>query len=220
MKPRKKSWLRYIPLFIGVMVVGAVGVGLVLFVQSMMQPAPAQKKMIRTVTLVQPPPPPPPPKVEKPPEPEIEEEVEIDEPEVMDEMPEDIADDTPVGEDLALDAEGVAGGDVFGLLAKKGGRDLIGSGGGLHAWYANTIQSDILDYLSENTEIRKRQYTVKVKLWVDKAGRIRRSKMLGSTGDRELDKQLKAALDEMKRFSEAPPEDLPQPIYLKVTSRI
>jgi protein TonB len=220
MSPRKKSWRRYIPHLIGVGIVLLVGIGLITFVKNMLEPLPVQKKVVREVTLIAPPPPPP-PKVEEIPEPEIEEEVQIDEPEpLQEEVPDPMADDAPIGEDLALDADGVAGTDAFGLLAKRGGRDLISSGGSLFSWYASSIQADILDYLSENTEIRKREYSVRIQLWVDRSGRLQKTRLKESTGDEVLDKQLLSALNGIDSFSEKPPEDLPQPINIRVTSRI
>jgi TonB family protein len=220
MSPRKKSWRRYLPHLTGVLVVVLVALGLVHFVKSMLKPLPQQKKMVREFTLIAPPPPPP-QEIVKLPEPEVEEEVQLDDPQPLEEdMPDPMADDAPMGEDLALDAEGVAGGDSFGLLARKGGRDLIGSSGSLYTWYATTIQADILGYLSEDTEFRKREYSVKVQLWVDQTGRIKRTRLRSSTGDKALDKQLLSALEKMEGFSEKPPEDLPQPINIQVTSRI
>jgi outer membrane biosynthesis protein TonB len=210
---------KYLPHLLGVIVVVSVGIGLVAFVKSMLTPLPEQKKMIRQVTLIQPPP--PPPKLDKPPEPEIEEEVEIEEPEpIEDEIPEPLADEAPLGEDLALDADGVAGSDAFNLLAKKGGRDLISSTGSVYGWYASSIQSDILDFLSEDTEIRKREYSINIQLWIDRAGKIRKSKLNGTTGDKLLDKSLLMALKSIKRFSEKPPDNLPQPINIQIRSRI
>jgi TonB family protein len=220
MSNTRKRLSRYTPHFIGLGVVLAVAYGLVLFVANMMEPIPVQKKIVREVTLIAPPPPPPPKQIEEPPEPEIEE-VEIDEPEPLpEEMPDPIADDTPVGEDLALDADGVAGGDAFGLLAKRGGRDLINSSSGIFSWYASSVQADILELLSENTEIRKREYSVRIQLWVDSAGRLTETRLKESTGDRALDKMLITALRKIETFSESPPKDLPQPINVRVTSRI
>ncbi|WP_052700215.1 hypothetical protein [Methylocucumis oryzae] len=84
--------------------------------------------------------PPPPPKVEKPPEPEVKNEVEQPEPEPEEPLP-DVADEPPPG-DLGLDAEGTAGSDGFGLAARKGGRGLLGGGGGgdPYAWYGGLIK--------------------------------------------------------------------------------
>ena len=215
----KSFWLRNAPIIIGVFSVVVVAVGLIIFVKSMLVTPPPGKKMVQQITLIQPP---PPPKIEKPPEPEVKEEVKLNEPEpTPEDAPDPTADDTPMGDDLALDADGVAGGDVFGLLGKKGGHDLIGSGGeSPFAWYAASIQSDIVDYLSDHTDIRKKRYSVKVRLWIDNSGRIKRSELLTSTGDKQMDITLAMALKKMKPLRDKPPQDLPQPVNLQITSRI
>jgi len=216
----KKNWKRYAPNIIGGLLVTLVAIGLIAFVQNMLNKPVSTKKMVQQITLIQPPP--PPPKIEKPPEPEIKEEVNVPEPEdTPEEMPDPMADDTPLGDDLALDAEGVAGGDAFGLLGKKGGRDLIGSGASNpFAWYAASIQGDILDFLSEDTDIRKLQYSIRVSLWLDKSGKVKRAKLLGSTGDRKMDKRLKLALGKLEQLHDKPPDGLPQPVNLLITSKI
>lgn len=215
---RKNDFKRFAPVVAGGLVVVLVGAGLIAFVKSMLETPPQTKKMVQQITLIQPP---PPPKIEKPPEPEIKEEVKLDEPEpVPDEAPDPMADDTPMGEDLALDAEGVAGGDAFGLLGKKGGRDLIGSNGSAFAWYASSVQSDILDYLSEVNDVRKQRYSVGVWLWLDDGGGIRRVELKGTTGDKSIDASLKTALAGIDRVREKPPDGLPQPIRIRITSRI
>jgi protein TonB len=216
----KKNWKRYAPNIIGGLLVMLVAVSLIMFVRNMLDKPVSTKKMVQQITLIQPPP--PPPKLEKPPEPEIKEEVNVPEPEnTPEEMPDPMADDAPLGEDLALDAEGVAGGDSFGLLGKKGGRDLIGSGGGNpFAWYAASVQGDILDFLSEDADIRKLQYSIRVSLWLESSGKVKRAKLLGSTGDRKMDERLKLALKKLQQLRDKPPDGLPQPVNLLITSKI
>lgn len=179
-------------------------------------PPPPQPK-VQQISIVQPPPPPPPPEMEEPP-PEPEEQVEVPEPE-----PEPIAeaedsDEPPPGEDLGLDAEGAAGADGFGLRAKKGGRGLIG-GGDRNAWYAGILQRDLQSLLSGIDDVRRGRYAVVVRIWVDDQGTIQDSEIVQGSGDRALDAALARALQGGMRISEAPPEDLPQPIKLQITSR-
>jgi protein TonB len=216
---KKNIWLRRAPILIAGVVVIGVTVSLIAFVKSMMVAPPPSKKMVQQISLIQPP---PPPKVEKPPEPEIKEEVKLEEPEpTPEEAPDPMADDAPMGDDLALDAEGVAGMDGFGLLAKKGGRDFIGvNGGGVYAWYASAVNSDVLDYLSEVNEVRKQRYAVDVWLWVDGNGAIHRFELKGSTGNHALDASLKTALAALDRLREKPPDGLPQPVRIRITSRL
>lgn len=173
---------------------------------------------VQEISLVQPPPPPPPPpKLEEPPPPEMEE-VKVPEPE-----PEPVAKDEPAdepmpGDELGLDADGVAGADGFGLRAKKGGRGLIG-GGDAHKWYAGLIQNDLQHVLADIADIRKGRYAVVVKIWIANDGSVQDSELVKGTGDEHLDKAIERALSSGLRISRAPPDDLPQPIKLRISSR-
>lgn len=178
------------------------------------------KPEIQEISLVKPPPPPPPPpEVEEPPEQEIEEEeVEVPEPEeVVEELPDEISDEPPPGTELGLDAEGGAGGDAFGLIGKKGGRGLTSGGG--YGWFAQVLQQDIQTHLSEVDAIRKASYTVVLRLWLAEDGSVETTVLERGTGNPEIDLALKGALSNGFRLSERPPEGLPQPIRLRVTSR-
>ena len=173
---------------------------------------------IQQISLVQPPPPPPPPpKMEEPPPPEMEE-VEVPEPE-----PEPVADnsaaDEPLpGDELGLDADGVAGADGFGLRAKKGGRGLIGNGDP-NRWYAGVIQSDLQSWLAEIEDIRKGRYAAVVKIWIADDGAVEGAELEQSTGDSGLDAAIERALSAGFRISRSPPNDMPQPVRLRITSR-
>ncbi len=211
--------LRFVPGLIGTLVVIALALIFFFFVRGMMEEGPHQvKKTVHKIALIKPP---PPPKIEeKPPEPEIEEEkVEIDEPEAVEEEIDNVTEDLPNG-DLGLDAEGGAGTDAFGLRAKKGGRDLIGSGSGGFRRYANRLKSVIEDSLSENDKVRSRRYSVVVKIWIDGVGTVDRLELVNSTGDSAVDDSLRLALNEMSSIGEPPPEDMPQPVRLRISSRI
>jgi TonB family protein len=183
---------------------------------------PAPKQTVQQISLVQPPPPPPPPKVEKPPEPEMKEEVPEPEPEpeeVPEELPDLVNDEPPAGDLLGLDAEGGAGGDGFGLIGRKGGRGLL-SDGSRFGSYAGLIKEDIVDALSAASGVRDHGYSVLVKLWIDQSGRVERYELLSSTGDRKTDESLRLAFSSLPRLSQPPPEDMPQPVKLRVTSRL
>lgn len=192
------------------------------FIKTMLEkPIVKPKRQIQKITLVRPPPPPPPPpKMEKPPEPE--EKITEPKPEPKPEQPEPekASDEPPPGDDLGLDAEGSGAGDAFGLVGHKGGRGLIGGhGGGRFGWYAGVVKQDIETLLSDNDAIRKKSYSVILKIWLAPGGRIDRVKVVGSSGDPGLDKALEQVLSSGGSLSEAPPEDLPQPIKLRITSR-
>lgn len=215
MKPRTK-WLRFVPALLGVLVTATAGGGAVYFIRQLMDsPPPQPKKVIQQVRLIRPPP--PPPEIEKPPEPpKVDDEV-IPEPEPTPETP---SDQPPLGELLGLDSEGVAGSDGFGLAARRGGRDLLASGGDRFAWYAGTLKEDLLSFLAEHPDIRSRAYSINVRLWLDGKGSVTRVALAGSTGDNDLDRELQTLLGSMERVAEAPPADLPQPVQIRIVSRM
>jgi periplasmic protein TonB len=210
------SWRGYLPIVgISLVVIAVVGVVAGLIVSSMGDPVKPAQKLIQQVQIIRPPPPPetaPPP----PPEPE---EVEVPEPEEPE--PELADDQPPAGDQLGLDAEGVAGGDGFGLLGRKGGRDLLGTvSGDQYNWYGQILKSDLIDKLAEIRDIRRDRYSVIVRLWLSSDGSIQRFKVANSTGDKQLDRDLVLALESLGRVSETPPAGLPQPVRLRIVSRI
>lgn len=220
MTKHKKHFRARLPMIMGAMILIAA-IAVIVHMISSMENKPAKKeRKIQTISLTKPPPPPPPPpKVEKPPEPEeekIQEEVE-QEPE---EIP-DVADEPPLG-DLGLDAEGSAGSDSFGLAARKGGKGLLGGGGGgdPYAWYSGIIKNDILDILSEKEELRRKGYTAIVKVWVEADGSIKRFELARGSNDAEIDELLNRLLSKYRKVNEPLPPGMEQPIKLKITSRI
>ena len=198
------------------------GAGLLVYlIQDWLAGAPPKpKQTVQQISLVKPPPPPPPPKIEKPPPPKMKEEVEVPEPEaVPEDLPEMPSDEPPAGDLLGLDAEGGAGGDAFGLIGRKGGRGLLSDGRRV-GWYAGILKEHILDTLSATPGVRDRGYSVTVKVWIDDSGRIQNYEILSSSGDSDTDEALRIAFSSMASLSEPPPEDMPQPVRLRVTSRI
>ena len=215
-KPRKRSRFRYVPIIAVGLAVCVLGVGAVTFVRGILGGgAPPTKKVAQEIHLIRPPP--PPPDVPPPPPPPPEEKVDIPDPQQQpDPTP---SNEPPPGEQLGLDAEGSAGGDAFGLLGNKGGRDLVGSGGSAFAWYAGLLKNEILDILGAEQKARTGGYTVVVHVWVRNDGTIDRVRIAQSSGDRERDRIIEAALVRIGRLSEAPPANMPEPISLRIVSR-
>ena len=210
-KPRRS---RFLPLIIGTVAVTSVGVGAIAFVRSFLHstPAPA-KQVVQQIQLIRPPPPPP---DLPPPPPPPEEKVDVPDPqEKPDPTP---SNEPPPGEQLGLDAEGSAGGDEFGLAARKGGRDLLASGGSAYAWYAGLLKTQILDQLNSEKHARSGSYSVVVRVWIRNDGTVDRVRIDQSSGNRERDQAIEAAVSRISRLPQAPPTDMPSPISLRIVS--
>lgn len=173
-----------------------------------------QKKMVQQVTIIAPPPPPPPPPPEEtPPEPEVEE--------AMEEQPVDEAmPDEPMEEsaasDLGVDGDASAGGDGFGLVARKGGRSMLGGG----SPYATEVQTSITDVLAADDRLRHLGYVAVLKLWIDESGRLKKYEVQQREGKPEVAALLKNALASVDRFDNPPPLEMPQPIKLRIRSQL
>ncbi len=214
MDQNRAKKLRFLPAAVtGLAIVGLL-VGLLLLIRNWMASAPAPSKPVaQEVRIIRPPP--PPPDVKPPPPPPPEEEVDVPEPEPQPDTPNN---DPPPGEQLGLDADGSAGSDGFGLAARKGGRELVGSGGSVYAWYAGLVKGEILDRLSDDDRIRRGAYSVSVRVWVSADGSVERVRLGQSTGDRDRDRAIESALSG-QRISKSPPADMPQPINIRIVSR-
>ena len=212
---KKSRWMRMLPAVVGVLITATAGGGAVYFIQQFMDsPPPQPKQVIQQVRLMRPP---PPPETAPPPPPPEEKVDDVKEPEKTPDAP---SDQPPAGSLLGLDSDGVAGGDGFGLAARRGGRDLLASGGDRFAWYAGMLKQDLLALLGENRDIRARAYSVNVRLWLDGKGAVTRVMLAISTGDRTLDQHLSSLLAGMERVAEAPPDGLPQPVQIRIVSRL
>lgn len=219
---KRKRLLRYLPHAIGVVLTLIIAVALYV-VQGKFDRPVQPKKQIQKITMIQPPPPPPPPPEEKPPEPEEEK---IEEPEPEDE-PEPTPDesDEPAGEELGLDADGAAGSDGFGLLGKKGGRGLLGGGGGSAIlWYGGQVKRGLeedLQRLLADSSARRNRYTVQLNVWLGPEGKVSRAELAGGSGKQDVDSAIEAALPRLKfSVGKPPPENMPQPLKIRVTSRL
>jgi protein TonB len=212
-KPRKSRYLPMIALGVGIT---ALGFGAVALMRNFLQNGPPPtKQVVQEVHLIRPPP--PPPDLPPPPPPPPEEKVNVPDP--QDKPDPTPSKDPPASEQLGLDAEGTAGGDAFGLAAHAGGRDLLASGGNAYSWYAGLLKGEILDQLASEKSAHKGEYTAVVRIWVRSDGTIERVNLVESSGNRERDQAIQAALARITRLSQAPPADMPEPISLKIVSR-
>ena len=214
---REKPFMkRFGPVLGGIVAIVVIGYGLKAFVDSLGGTNPPPPPPVQQISLLQPPPPPPPPKVEDPPPEEVVEEIETPEEEPI--ADDSSADEPMPGDELGLDADGTAGSDGFGLQARKGGRSLIG-GGDRFKWYAGVVQRDVQSVLAGIDEIRKGKYSAVVRIWVDPQGLIERAEIVRGTGDSVLDTELERVLANDVKISNTPPDDLPQPVKLRINSR-
>ena len=209
---RRHQMLRLAPMVVGTALVVLLLAGTVWAIHHFVATKPATPP--RVVQIVQVIRPPPPPAEEPPPPPETHRE-EVQEPE-----PEPAPNDAPTpSEQLGLDAEGTAGGDSFGLMARKGGQEITGSGGAQFAWYTGMLKGEVLDRLTGDARLRSKRFTVTVRLWITPDGTLREVHLASSSGNRDVDHAIEAALASIGRLKEAPPLEMPQPVSLRVVSR-
>ena len=196
------------------------------------------KKQIQVITLIK-----PPPEVkEKLPEPQVPKEVPkqtieapAQDPAPQDQPQNDSPDDSPpAGDNLAVDGDGSAGDNAFGLGAKKGGRAITlggggGGGGGLsrlsllskYGGYSQRMQNDIAKrvkkVLEQNGGRPKGKQQTVIKITLAGNGSVLKFAIVESSGDERLDQAFRSALNGL-RFSEPPPEGMPPGMTLRITT--
>ena len=166
------------------------------------------------------------------------EEIELEQPEFIEEQIEEIvepeaeefdeaAEDAPPSLDdmLGLDSAAMAGSDAFGLMARRGGRDILESGDGSLAceWYESVLNTELNNYLipllAKHESLLRSGYSVILRLWLEPDGSVERF-IVSSTGDEDLDRDLHLALADFKEVGTPPPPDLPQPVRIGLSCRI
>ncbi|MBS0375207.1 MAG: TonB C-terminal domain-containing protein [Proteobacteria bacterium] len=171
-------------------------------------------RQVQTITMIRPPPPPP---VDQPPPPpppdQPHEQLPQNEPEPS---PSDAA---APAEQLGLDAEGAAGGDGFGLAARKGGHDLVGSGGAVFGWYTARLKDRVAEKLAGESRLRSRKYVVSLRIWIESDGRIRDVHVISGTGSGDLDAIIRSAVASIGALAESPPLEMPEPVTIRIVSR-
>lgn len=218
----KYAWLRRLPVLLGMILALLIALG-VWWLADQFEKPPRTKKVAQRITVIQPPLPPPVPPEQKPP-PEEEKVEKIEEPEPEPE-PAPEQDEAPPAEELGLDADGAAGSDGFGLAARKGGRAILGGGGGnAILWYGGQIQRQVengLQSLLADSAAGKAGYSVVVDVWIGVDGRVERCELSSGSGKADVDQALRAALPRLTASAgRPPPENMPQPIRIRLTSRV
>jgi protein TonB len=203
-----KKWLKYLPAALGIAaVIAAFGLALLLK-QLLHKDKVEPKKMVQQVTILTPPPPPPPPPEQK--EQEVEEE--IPEEKIEEAAPEQGPEESP-GQDLGVDADGAAGGDSFGLVAKKGGRGLLGGGG-----YEQLVRQEINEIILENPRLKHMEYVANVTVEISDSGEFARLDVELVSGDKEAAAILKQTLADKRRLSRPRPLEAASLVKLRIKS--
>jgi protein TonB len=174
------------------------------------------ERAVQMVQIIRPPPPPPdqppPPPPEKSPE-----QLPKDVPEPTPDQPQQAPADQPLG----VDAEGSAGGDEFGLAARRGGADLVGgSGTAPFGFYTSRISDAIRERLSSIECAKAAKGSLSFHLLLEATGRIKSVQLSSSTGNQKVDQCIDAALTSMPPLGEPLPPGMPEQVNLKVVSRI
>jgi protein TonB len=192
-------------------------VGFVWFVRTMMAGKTTKmQRQVQVVQVIRPPPPPPPDQPPPPPPEKTQEALPKDEPEPA-------PDNTPAPADqpLGLDAEGSAGGDAFGLAARRGGSDLVGgTGSAPFARYTNRITDAIRDRLSSVACAKGAKGSLTIHLLMEADGRFKQVQLATTTGDRQVDQCIDSALTSMPSMSDPLPPGMPEQVNVKIVARI
>lgn len=188
---------------------------------------PPRPQRMQTVKLLPDTPPPPPPRPEeKRPEPKRE-----DKPVPQQPKPEAQPEAQALRSDEAA-GEGPGSGLVAGTVTqdytdqKIGGRDAasapaaVGVGRLAATAYASAATRALNDFLARERQLQQQDWRVPVHLWLQADGRVQRAELAGSTGDREVDEALRAALARFPGTGAPLPERMPQPVRLQVSNRM
>lgn len=199
----------------GVLVlVGMIGWGLYSLLASKGH---APKKPPKISLLPDRPPPPPPPPPPKPPEPPKAEQKEV--------KAEPPKEPQPQAQNEPLKMEGAAGDGPSPFAAGPVSKEYIGgdtgsAGGRMQNWmFVDRLQRHLQEALNRNRKLREVDYRVTLRIWLAGDGTVKRAELMQSTGNAKVDALLKETLLEVAAMREAPPQDLPQPIRIRVTTR-
>lgn len=151
--------------------------------------------------------------------------------------PADKGDNKPAADGpLGLDAAGGAGTDGFGLVGRKGGRDVttLGTGGGgggggdmaallkKYGWYNQRVQEDLRKIvrkrLDEGKGIPKGKLETIVEILMDDRGTVTDHKIVKSSGNQTMDDAVRESL-RLAKISEPPPAGIPRKMNIRITSQ-
>lgn len=200
----------------GVLLVVAAIAVVIYLLQGLGKSGPVNQRQVTKITVLPdtPPPPPPPPPKEQPKETKDIKQDQLKPVELPQEA-QQLKMEGAAGEGASPFAAGTVSSDYIG------GKVGDGSGGGMQfAFFSNALQRHIQDELARNRKLKLRDYRVTVKVWISADGTIRRAELADSTGNPDTDNAIRTALTELGPMRTAVPENLPQPIKLRITNRM
>jgi protein TonB len=165
-----------------------------------------------------PPPPPPPPKFEKKPEPKEQKEVKVEQAKPKEAPPQpspDLKMEGPAGDGPSAFSAGKITNEDLSKIGTGGNGSKGGSFSPFNN-YANFLKGDLQRYLKKNNTLRQRRYIVEVHVWVKPNGEMKKFELIGSTGDSNTDDAIQQALTALTGFDQPPPQNMPQPIRLRI----
>ncbi len=196
----------------------AAGIAVTLYLlQGLGRSGPVQQKQVSKITILPdtppPPPPPPPPAKEQPRE---NKEIKAPQPKPVEapQAPQPLKMEGAAGEGSSPFAAGTVSSDYIG--GKVGG----GGGGMQFAFFSSALQRHIQQELARNRALKLGDYRVLVNVWIDAQGVMRRVELDESTGNPDTDRAIREALSQLPPLRTAVPENLPQPIRLRITNRM
>ena len=201
-----------VAIVLGLSLIGLIGWG----IKSLMGGKSDKPRKAPVVTLLpdKPPPPPPPPKEEKKPEPKEEKkDVKIEQPK---EAPQPAQNEPLKMEGAAGDGESAFGAGTVGREYTGG---TVGATGMQQGLYAGRLQRHLQDQLSRNRKLKESDYRVSLRVWLRRDGSVEKAELAQSTGNEALDELLKETLLQVTAMREAPPENMQQPIRIRITAR-
>ncbi|MFH1657871.1 MAG: TonB-dependent receptor [Rhodocyclaceae bacterium] len=206
--------------WVSIVVIAVLGAAIIAIVtwgiMSLMGGKSGKPRKPPVVTLLpdKPPPPPPPPKEEKKPEPPKEnKDVKIEPPK---EAPQPAQNEPLKMEGAAGDGDSAFGAGTVGREYAGGN---IGATGAAQGMYAGRLQRHLQEQLSRNRKLKESDYRVTVRVWLRRDGSVEKADLAQSTGNSGLDELLREALLQVAAMREAPPENMPQPIRIRITAR-
>ncbi|NJD06804.1 MAG: TonB family protein, partial [Methylococcaceae bacterium] len=75
--------------------------------------------------------------------------------------------------------------------------------------------------LLADSPARKAGYTVVLEVWIGADGRVNRAELVSGSGRVEVDQAIRSALPRLRAgVGKAPPEAMPQPVRIRLNSRL